>query len=109
MGCSTIKTINDEIEATSKENDFGDQLTNTVKYIVNVAKKEKIKILVIPAGCMLVFYLFFKYIFPLIWPLAAAAALAILLYPVVRFLPFLVHLLIIISIIFDSIIFHIPV
>ncbi len=41
---STIKTINDEIEATSKENDFGDQLTNTVKYIVNVAKKEKIKI-----------------------------------------------------------------
>lgn len=41
---STIKTISDEIENTNKENDFGDQLTNTVRYIVDVAKKQKIKI-----------------------------------------------------------------
>ena len=39
-----IKTVNDEIEEANKDNDFGDQLTNTVKYIVEVAKKEKIKI-----------------------------------------------------------------
>lgn len=57
-----------------------------MEFKISDEKKEKIKILVIPAGFMLVFYLFFKYIFPLIWPLAAAAALAILLYPVVRFL-----------------------
>lgn len=57
-----------------------------MEFKISDEKKEKIKILVIPAGCVLVFYLFFKYIFPLIWPLAAAAALAILLYPIVRFL-----------------------
>lgn len=57
-----------------------------MEFKISDEKKEKIRILVIPAGCMLIFYLFLKYIFPLIWPLAAAAALAILLYPVVRFL-----------------------
>jgi len=57
-----------------------------MEFKISDEKKEKIRILVIPAGFMLVFYLFFKYIFPLIWPLAAAAALAILLYPIVRFL-----------------------
>lgn len=57
-----------------------------MEFKISNENKEKIKILVIPAGCILAFYLFFKYIFPLIWPLAAAAALAILLYPIVRFL-----------------------
>lgn len=53
---------------------------------VSDENKEKIRMLFIPAGCILAFYVFFKYIFPLIWPLAAAASLAILLYPIVRFL-----------------------
>ncbi len=39
-----IKTIGDNIEDTNKENNLGDQLTNIVRYIIDVAKKEKIKI-----------------------------------------------------------------
>lgn len=40
----SIKSIDDELESTSKKDIAGDQLTNTVKYIVDIAKKEKIKI-----------------------------------------------------------------
>lgn len=53
---------------------------------VSDENKEKVRVLLIPAGCILALYLFFKYIFPLIWPLATAASLAFLLYPIVRFL-----------------------
>ena len=38
-----VKTISDQIE-NNKLNDLGDQLTNIVRYIVDIAKKEKIKI-----------------------------------------------------------------
>lgn len=39
-----IKIISDQTEEVNKTDDYGDQLTNIVKYIVNIAKKEKIKI-----------------------------------------------------------------
>lgn len=57
-----------------------------MEFKVSDENKNKIKLFLIPIGVILLFYLFFKYIFPLIWPLAVSAGLALLLYPLIRFL-----------------------
>lgn len=46
----------------------------------------KVKVAAEFVGLVLAFYVFFKYIFILIWPLAVSASLALLLYPLIRFI-----------------------
>ncbi len=72
---------------------------------VSEENRKKLEYLLIPAGVLLVLYLFFQYIFPLIWPLALSAGLAVLFYPVVRFFHKKLHLNKIVSIVLLLILF----
>lgn len=47
--------------------------------------RKKLKYLLIPAGIILVSYLFFRYLFPLVWPLVVSMLLALMVYPLVNF------------------------
>lgn len=63
-----------------------------MEFKVSNENREKIKFIAIPTGVILFFYLFFQYIFPLIWPLAISAGLALFVYPVVHFFDTKLHI-----------------
>lgn len=57
-----------------------------MNFHVNEENRLKIKLIATVTGVLMGFYLFFRYLFVLIWPIAVSFFLAMLLYPVVRFL-----------------------
>lgn len=53
---------------------------------VSDENKQKLKLIAVTVGTLMGFYLFFRYIVPLVWPLMLSFALALLVYPLVKFL-----------------------